>query len=99
MIYSRKTCAGWNVWNIILDFAGAVLSFVQLLGDAIDLDDFSSITGNAAKLGLSIISIGFDVSTHYKTFRVNFIFDISNNLFGRVDNFLPSALRLVSRRS
>lgn len=53
---------GWNIWNIILDIAGAILSLLQLVGDAIDLDDYSSIVGNFAKLGLSIISIGFDVS-------------------------------------
>jgi hypothetical protein len=53
---------GWNIWNIILDIAGAILSLLQLVGDAIDLDDYSSIAGNFAKLGLSIISIGFDVS-------------------------------------
>jgi cystinosin len=50
------------VWNVVLDFAGAVLSLAQLVGDAVDLNDYSSITGNVAKLGLSIISIGFDVS-------------------------------------
>lgn len=50
------------MWNVVLDFAGAVLSLAQLVGDAVDLNDYSSITGNVAKLGLSIISIGFDVS-------------------------------------
>jgi len=58
----RRSCAGWNIWNIILDIAGAILSLVQLIGDAIDLDDYSSISGNFAKLGLSIISIGFDIT-------------------------------------
>jgi cystinosin len=71
---------GWNVWNIILDFAGAILSFIQLIGDAIDLDDYSSISGNFAKLGLSIISIGFDVSTpimlYVERFFVRIIIDV-----------------------
>lgn len=58
----RRSCVGWNIWNIILDIAGAILSLLQLVGDAIDLDDYSSIVGNFAKLGLSIISIGFDVT-------------------------------------
>jgi len=48
---------------VILDFAGAILSLIQLVGDAIDIGDYSSITGNIAKLGLSLISLGFDVST------------------------------------
>lgn len=58
----RKSCVGWNIWNILLDFAGGIFSLVQLLGDAIDLDDLSSIKGNSAKLALSAVSIIFDVS-------------------------------------
>eukprot|EP00558_Chaetoceros_sp_UNC1202_P008886 CAMPEP_0197252734 /NCGR_PEP_ID=MMETSP1429-20130617/62475_1 /TAXON_ID=49237 /ORGANISM="Chaetoceros sp., Strain UNC1202" /LENGTH=98 /DNA_ID=CAMNT_0042715197 /DNA_START=160 /DNA_END=456 /DNA_ORIENTATION=- len=56
----RKSCIGWSIWNIILDFGGGFFSLVQLVGDAIDLNDLSSITGNPAKLGLSVITIFFD---------------------------------------
>lgn len=68
----RRSCVGWNIWNVILDIAGAILSFIQLIGDAIDLEDYSSITGNMGKLGLSIISLGFDVIfllQHYVWYR------------------------------
>lgn len=58
----RKSCVGWNIWNILLDFTGGILSLIQLVGDAIDLNDLSSISGNLAKLGLSAVSIFFDVS-------------------------------------
>ena len=58
----RKSCVGWNIWNILLDIAGGILSLIQLVGDAIDLNDLSSISGNMAKLGLSAVSIFFDVS-------------------------------------
>ncbi len=58
----RRSCSGWNIWNVVLDFMGGVLSLLQLVGDAVDLDDFSSITGNTPKLGLSLISMIFDVS-------------------------------------
>lgn len=58
----RKSCVGWNIWNILLDISGGILSLAQLIGDAIDLNDLSSIRGNSAKLGLSAVSIFFDVS-------------------------------------
>ncbi len=60
--YRRRSCSGWNIWSVVLDFAGGFLSLLQLVGDAIDLDDYSSITGNIPKLGLSLISMTFDVS-------------------------------------
>jgi cystinosin len=59
----RKSCVGWNVWNILLDITGGILSLAQLVADAYDLNDMSSIAGNSAKLGLSAVSIIFDVST------------------------------------
>ena len=59
----RKSCVGWNIWNILLDISGGIFSLAQLVGDAIDLNDLSSIKGNSAKLGLSAVSIFFDVST------------------------------------
>ncbi len=58
----RKSCVGWNIWNILLDISGGFFSLAQLVGDAIDLNDLSSIKGNSAKLGLSAVSIFFDVS-------------------------------------
>mmetsp|Transcript_3464 Transcript_3464/g.4602 ORF Transcript_3464/g.4602 Transcript_3464/m.4602 type:complete len:548 (+) Transcript_3464:515-2158(+) len=61
MNMKRKSCVGWNIWNILLDITGGILSLVQLVGDAYDLNDLSSIVGNAAKLGLSGVSIFFDM--------------------------------------
>jgi cystinosin len=65
MNMKRKSCVGWNIWNILLDISGGIFSLLQLVGDAIDLKDLSSISGNAAKLGLSAISIFFDVSSFF----------------------------------
>lgn len=59
---SRKSTVGWNVWNVILDFTGGVLSLVQLVGDCSDMNDWSGITGNPAKIALALVTICFDVS-------------------------------------
>ena len=59
--HSRKSTVGWNVWNVILDLTGGVLSFLQLIGDCADMKDWSGLTGNPAKIMLSIVTICFDV--------------------------------------
>ena len=68
----RKSCVGWNIWNILLDISGGIFSLAQLVGDAIDLNDLSSIMGNSAKLGLSAVSIFFDVSIITKMIQLTF---------------------------
>uniref|UniRef100_A0A7S4REA9 Cystinosin n=1 Tax=Ditylum brightwellii TaxID=49249 RepID=A0A7S4REA9_9STRA len=57
----RKSTVGWNIWNIILDFTGGMLSLAQLLGDSADMHDWSGITGNFAKFCLGFVSIFFDI--------------------------------------
>lgn len=32
--YQRQSTVGWNIWNVLLDFEGGLLSLVQLLLDA-----------------------------------------------------------------
>lgn len=59
--YSRKSTEGWNVWNVFLDFSGGTLSLLQLVLDCVDLGDWTGITGNWAKFGLSFVSITFDI--------------------------------------
>jgi len=59
--YQRKSTIGWNVYNVLLDFAGGLLSLVQLIMDAVAMDDFSAITGNFIKFGLGLASMLFDV--------------------------------------
>lgn len=61
--YQRKSTVGWNVWNVIFDFSGGILSMVQLITDSIDLDNVKEgLMGNWAKLLLGIITLIFDVS-------------------------------------
>ena len=73
MNMKRRSCVGWNVWNILLDITGGILSLVQLVGDAYDLNDMSSIAGNSAKLGLSAVSIIFDVSYNFNFLFLNIL--------------------------
>ncbi|KAL9178605.1 hypothetical protein ACHAXT_001943 [Thalassiosira profunda] len=58
---SRKSTVGWNHWNVILDLTGGVLSLVQLVGDCADMRDWTGITGNPAKISLSLVTICFDL--------------------------------------
>lgn len=57
--YKRRSTKGWSIINVLLDFSGAILSLFQALLIAQIDNNWSSITGNPAKLGLSILSIAF----------------------------------------
>jgi len=57
---SRKSTVGWNVWNVILDLTGGVLSLIQLVGDCWAMNDWSGLFGNPAKMLLSLVTITFD---------------------------------------
>jgi cystinosin len=59
--YQRRSTAGFSVWQILLDLSGGVLSDSQLVGDCLNLHDWSGITGNLAKFFLGFVSIVFDI--------------------------------------
>ncbi|CAH8628604.1 unnamed protein product [Schistosoma rodhaini] len=61
MNFRRKSTVGWSIGNIILDFTGGILSIAQMFIIAYNTNDVSSITGSPIKLGLGILSIGFDI--------------------------------------
>ncbi|VDP35888.1 unnamed protein product [Schistosoma curassoni] len=61
MNFRRRSTVGWSIGNIILDFTGGILSIAQMLIIGYNTDDVSSITGSPIKLGLGILSIGFDI--------------------------------------
>jgi cystinosin len=68
----RQSTAGWSIYPIILDFTGGLLNNLQLVGDALDMQDWTGITGNPAKLCLGSISMVFDtvfVIQHYCMYR------------------------------
>ena len=59
--YQVKSTEGWAIHTILLDLIGGVLSLVQLVIDSALQSDWSGISGNPVKFGLSIVSIFFDV--------------------------------------
>ena len=63
MNYKRKSTRGWTIWNVVLDLTGGLFSFIQLAMDSWNINNWDGITGNPAKLGISLISIFFDVSS------------------------------------
>ncbi|KEF54980.1 uncharacterized protein A1O9_08632 [Exophiala aquamarina CBS 119918] len=72
MNYQRKSTQGWSIDQILFDMVGGILSLLQLLIDASFQGDWSGITGNSLKFGLSNISIAFDlifITQHYILYR------------------------------
>ncbi|EGE00158.1 putative L-cystine transporter [Trichophyton interdigitale] len=70
--YRLKSTVGWSIWQILLDLIGGILSLIQLVIDSSLENDWSGITGNPAKFGLSNVSIFFDfifIAQHYILYR------------------------------
>lgn len=70
--FKRKSTVGWSIGNILLDFTGGSLSFLQMCLIAYNYDDWTSLFGNVVKTGLSFISMAFDVLfivQHYVLYR------------------------------
>jgi cystinosin len=58
--YLRQSTSGWSISTILFDFTGGVLSMLQLVLDSAVGSDWSGVTGNPGKVGLSLISLFFD---------------------------------------
>ena len=72
--FQRKSTTGFSIWQILLDFGGGVLSDLQLILDSADLQDWSGVLGNPAKLCLGLVSIVFDIIfmvQHYVLYRTS----------------------------
>ena len=70
--YKRKSTIGWSIYPMLLDFAGGWLSLAQLVIDSTLENDWSGVTGNPVKFGLSNITIVFDIIfmlQHYVLYR------------------------------
>jgi len=59
--YRRKSTHGWAITATILDLMGGVFSLAQMFLLAYNHDDWSTLSGNVAKLGLGLFSVMFDV--------------------------------------
>ncbi|KAF2084331.1 L-cystine transporter-like protein [Saccharata proteae CBS 121410] len=59
--FKRKATTGFSIWQILLDLTGGVANIGQLLIDCSLEADWSGLTGNPVKVGLSVITLFFDV--------------------------------------
>jgi len=70
--YKRQSTAGWSIGQILLDFSGGIFSMAQLIIDSSLQADWSGLTGNPVKFGLSNVSMFFDIifiTQHYILYR------------------------------
>ncbi|KAI8902682.1 PQ loop repeat-domain-containing protein, partial [Globomyces pollinis-pini] len=66
--HRKKSTVGWSIENILLDLTGGLFSLGQLIVDASILNNWTAITGNPVKFGLSMTSIVYDaifIVQHY----------------------------------
>ena len=61
MNYRHKSTKGWSVGNILLDMSGGLASLLQMILVADNSQDWTSLTGDLTKLGLSAVSLSFDL--------------------------------------
>ena len=72
MNYRHKSTKGWSVGNILLDLSGGLASLLQMILVADNSQDWTSLTGDITKLGLSAVSLSFDLVfllQHYVLYR------------------------------
>ena len=70
----RRSTAGWNIDNVVLDFSGGALSLAQLLLDAGCSSDWSAVSGDPVKFGLGFASMFFDtifMAQHWICYRAS----------------------------
>lgn len=70
--FRNKSTVGWSIWQILLDFAGGVLSIAQLLIDSSMEGDWSGVTGNPVKFALGQVSMIYDlifITQHYVLYK------------------------------
>jgi cystinosin len=70
--YRNHSTNGWSIIQILLDFAGGILSIAQLCIDSYLQGDWSGITGNMVKLALGNVSVFFDlifIVQHFYLYR------------------------------
>jgi cystinosin len=84
--FQRQSTKGYNIWNVIFDFSGGLLSLMQLYFDCVDMNNFEGLVGNWAKLVLSFITLIFDgiyFIQHYILYCDNNDDDDSNQIVNR----------------
>jgi len=74
MNFRDKSTEGWSIGNVLLDFSGGVLSFLQMFLDSFNAGNWDVFVRNPVKLGLALFSICFDILfiiQHYGLYRHN----------------------------
>nr|AGN32922.1 cystinosin [Trypanosoma rangeli] len=59
--YKRKCTIGWNIWNVLLDFTGGILSILQQVIDSAVTGNWVGMTGNPVKFALGSVSLLYDI--------------------------------------
>ena len=59
--WRRRSTVGWSIHNVLLDFAGGLLSVSQLMLDCLVTGDWTGAIGDPVKFGLGFTSMVFDV--------------------------------------
>lgn len=70
--YRNKSTKGWSILQILLDFAGGLLSCAQQAIDSYLQRDWSGLTGNPVKFALGNVSMVYDlifVTQHFILYR------------------------------
>ncbi|KAJ3558927.1 hypothetical protein NPX13_g9617 [Xylaria arbuscula] len=70
----NRSTKGWDISQILLDFAGGLLSIAQLGIDSYLQHDWSGVTGNPVKLFLGNVSVLYDLlfmGQHYCLYNDN----------------------------
>ncbi|ETS80131.1 hypothetical protein PFICI_07660 [Pestalotiopsis fici W106-1] len=68
----NQSTKGWSIWQILLDFAGGILSIAQQGIDSYLQGDWTGITGNPVKFALGNVSMLYDIcfmTQHYVLYR------------------------------
>nr|XP_022916241.1 cystinosin homolog [Onthophagus taurus] len=72
MNYKRKSTVGWNIYNILWDLGGGILSILQMGLNAYNYDEWEGLIENPTKFWLGVLTIVFDVVfilQHYGFYR------------------------------
>ena len=81
---------------MLLDLTGGVLSLLQLVGDSAAMSDWTGITGNPAKIALSLVTICFDASSRHRSICHSSLIEICDVLSYRIFPLLLSLEFLFS---
>uniref|UniRef100_A0A1I7UR40 Cystinosin homolog n=1 Tax=Caenorhabditis tropicalis TaxID=1561998 RepID=A0A1I7UR40_9PELO len=90
--YSRRSTVGWSIGNILLDFTGGSLDILQMVLQAINVDDWSAFYANPVKFGLGFVSIFFDIIFMIQHYVLYPDAQVPHNTYHGVDNPEPDPI-------